>query len=167
MLKTQNKRGQHLLLLMCPVSVLPFCSRRGKENQLMSEVRTVERNMIPHRESWGWWFETSSRPLWRHCNALWLSYANGDIDLGQQCLNNGLLPGGAKPLPEPMLIYHQWSSRTFMMVNSQGIHQSLKLPSKLLTKYRSNLPGTIELIGTWQGACLRCGQTSIINMKFY
>ena len=26
-----------------------FNSRRGKENQLMSEVRTVERNMIPHR----------------------------------------------------------------------------------------------------------------------
>ena len=50
MLKTQNKRGQHLPRLMCPVSVLPFCSRRGKENQLMSEVRTVERNMIPHRE---------------------------------------------------------------------------------------------------------------------
>ena len=22
------------------------------------------------KQSWGWWFETSSRPLWRHCNAL-------------------------------------------------------------------------------------------------
>ena len=34
----------------------------------------------------------------------------GDIDLGQQ-LNigsgNGLLPDGTKPLPEPMLTYHQ------------------------------------------------------------
>ena len=20
------------------------------------------------KQSWGWWFETSSRPLWRHCN---------------------------------------------------------------------------------------------------
>ena len=49
MLKTQNKRGQHLLRMMCPVSVLPLCSRRGKENQLMSEVRIVERNMTPHR----------------------------------------------------------------------------------------------------------------------
>ena len=49
MLKIQNKRGQHLPSLICPVSVLPFCSRRGKENQLMSEVRTVERNMIPRR----------------------------------------------------------------------------------------------------------------------
>ena len=22
------------------------------------------------KQSWGWWFETPSRPLWRHCNAL-------------------------------------------------------------------------------------------------
>ena len=27
---------------------------------------------------WGWWFETPSHPLWRHCNAvLYTSYANG------------------------------------------------------------------------------------------
>ena len=26
------------------------------------------------QQSWGWWFETPSRSLWRHCNALiWLS----------------------------------------------------------------------------------------------
>ena len=22
------------------------------------------------KQSWGWWFETSSRPLWRHCNTM-------------------------------------------------------------------------------------------------
>ena len=22
-------------------------------------------------QSWGWWFETLSRPLWRHCNVIW------------------------------------------------------------------------------------------------
>ena len=22
------------------------------------------------KQSWGWWFETPSRPLWRHCNTL-------------------------------------------------------------------------------------------------
>ena len=28
------------------------------------------------KQSWGWWFETLSRPLWRHCNAfLCLPYA--------------------------------------------------------------------------------------------
>ena len=32
-----------------------------------------------------------------------------DKDLGQHWLSsgNGLLPGGTKPLPEPMLTYHQ------------------------------------------------------------
>ena len=25
------------------------------------------------KQSWGWWFETPSRPLWRHCNALEVS----------------------------------------------------------------------------------------------
>ena len=25
------------------------------------------------KQSWGWWFETPSRPLWRHCNALVMS----------------------------------------------------------------------------------------------
>ena len=23
-----------------------------------------------NKESWGWWFETPSRPLWRHCNEM-------------------------------------------------------------------------------------------------
>ena len=24
------------------------------------------------KQSWGWWFETLSRPLWRHCNENWV-----------------------------------------------------------------------------------------------
>ena len=24
------------------------------------------------KQSWGWWFETPSRPLWRHCNFVWV-----------------------------------------------------------------------------------------------
>ena len=27
------------------------------------------------KHGWGWWFETPSRPLWRHCNVLCYSYA--------------------------------------------------------------------------------------------
>ena len=26
-------------------------------------------------QSWGWWFEMSSRPLWRHCNAIRYNYS--------------------------------------------------------------------------------------------
>ena len=25
------------------------------------------------KQSWGWWFETLTRPLWRHCNDTWKS----------------------------------------------------------------------------------------------
>ena len=25
-------------------------------------------NKLLSKQSWGWWFETPSRPLWRHCN---------------------------------------------------------------------------------------------------
>ena len=31
-----------------------------------------------NKQSWGWWFETPSRQLWRHCNV------NNDIELRQQ-----------------------------------------------------------------------------------
>ena len=27
-------------------------------------------NKMLSKQSWGWWFETVSRPLWRHCNAI-------------------------------------------------------------------------------------------------
>ena len=30
------------------------------------------------KQSWGWWFETPSRPLWRHCNAISISPSLGD-----------------------------------------------------------------------------------------
>ena len=28
-----------------------------------------------NEQSWGWWFETLSRPLWRHCNDIWIQGA--------------------------------------------------------------------------------------------
>ena len=34
------------------------------------------------KQSWGWWFETLSRPLWRHCNNLYIDQT-GSIPLGQ------------------------------------------------------------------------------------
>ena len=30
-------------------------------------------NKLLSKQSWGWWFEMPSHPLWRHRNALWLS----------------------------------------------------------------------------------------------
>ena len=38
---------------------------------------------------------------------MWPSDAVGDMDLVNIGSGNGLLPDGTKPLPEPMLTYHQ------------------------------------------------------------
>ena len=34
------------------------------------------------KQSWGWWFETLSRPLWRHCNVLTCFDFNPNMDKG-------------------------------------------------------------------------------------
>ena len=81
------------------------------------------------KQRWGWWFETPSRPLWRHCNecslSCWLlglinyfawvvpnekfyviSACKGNTFQSQYEFNS-LRPSdaGAKPLPQPMLGY--------------------------------------------------------------
>ena len=52
--------------------------------------------------------------LWNYCftggsrlRLFGLVTSYGPIELGQHCSGNGLLPDGTKPLPEPMLTYHQ------------------------------------------------------------
>ena len=40
------------------------------------------------KQSWGWWFETLSRPLWRHCNVLVILYRGRTRD---------------KPFPDQMM----------------------------------------------------------------
>ena len=32
------------------------------------------------KQSWGWWFETLSRSLWRHHNALWYTWVPHNVD---------------------------------------------------------------------------------------
>ena len=78
-------------------------------------------------------------------NSLWPSNAILQqeiwVNIGS---NNGLLPDGTKPLPEPMLTGHQWSPVTFI---SGQFHkrclnrQSLKSVWKLRIKFHSNFPG--------------------------
>ena len=37
-------------------------------------------NKCLSKQSWGWWFETLSRSLWRHCN-VWIHYTTFNFDL--------------------------------------------------------------------------------------
>ena len=34
------------------------------------------------KQSWGWWFETLSRPLWRHCNTFFLTLLETELPTG-------------------------------------------------------------------------------------
>ena len=65
------------------------------------------------KQSWGWWFETPSRSLWRHCNVLYLSFPGPFIF--QSVLSNRLTMRGMvhtfmspeeRHKPQPQLI--QW-----------------------------------------------------------
>ena len=80
------------------------------------------------------------RPSWvvlkkRHLciNPLWPSDATWIcVNIGS---SNGLVPDGTKPLPEPMLTYHQQGPVAFIWVQFYKrclSHQSLKLAWKLL-----------------------------------
>ena len=56
------------------------------------------------KQSWGWWFETLSRALWRQCNDMWVNCVI--IESG-----NALLSVYNKPLHGPMRTY---SSTSFL-----------------------------------------------------
>ena len=72
------------------------------------------------KQSWGWWFGTLSRPLWRHRNEYSASSIrrvklNVRLNALSMLLHiNSLWPDGTKPLPEPMLTDHQWSPVAFI-----------------------------------------------------
>ena len=48
------------------------------------------------KQSWGWWFETLPRPLWRDCNVLWQNVREHDILWGDKRMyrNAAIPPGG-------------------------------------------------------------------------
>ena len=59
------------------------------------------------KQWWGWWLETLSRPLWRHCNAVVLFCGGGDATISCQWnhrihlpIFSGLLQN--RPLPYPV-----------------------------------------------------------------
>ena len=39
------------------------------------------------KQWWGWWFETLSRPLWRHCNGMWVIQWCSQVTLTINMLN--------------------------------------------------------------------------------
>ena len=46
---------------------------------MFSLVCALNKRLSKH--SWGWWFETPSRPLWSHCNAMSIIYVKCSVSL--------------------------------------------------------------------------------------
>ena len=87
------------------------------------------------KQSWGWWFETPPRPLWRHCNGNcemsqrrgWTCHQSGLVQLGTQAywqstdpllsINTVELDYGIMPKDDGMLPVGQ---RQIMMTSSNG-----------------------------------------------
>ena len=86
-------------------------------------------------------------------NSLWLNdTVYGDTDLGQHWRRycNGSLPAGTKPLPWPMLTYHQQGPVIFIwwqIHKRYNSHQSVKLAGKNDLEFHLHLSAANEL---WQ-----------------
>ena len=69
------------LLALCagnsPVTVLPH---QGQWSGALMFSLICALNKRLNKQSWGWWFETPSRSLWRHCNdhQTFISYTSED-----------------------------------------------------------------------------------------
>ena len=50
------------------------------------------------KQSWGWWFETLSRPLWRHCNGPPVWSLHWSLTIGYAWAHLGPGPQGASSL---------------------------------------------------------------------
>ena len=67
-------------------ALLPICAGNSPVIGEYPAQRTVTRsfavffdlrlNKRLSKQWWGWWFETPSRPLWRHCNAFFIYVFN-------------------------------------------------------------------------------------------
>ena len=65
------------------------------------------------KQSWGWWFETPSRPLWRHRNGIWL-FAQVPRHFADQS-------GGSKPnYPLSILVNQVYGIRIYIEHYEKG-----------------------------------------------
>ena len=84
----RNLRWQHLMMTSSNIFRVTghLCAGNSRATGEFPAQRSVTRrfevffdlrlNKRFSKQSWGWWFETHSRPLWRHCNVA-VKYING------------------------------------------------------------------------------------------
>ena len=100
-------------------ALLAICARNSPVSGELPAQRPVTRsfgvffdlrvNTRLSKQWWGWWFETLSRPLWRHSYAVWPS----------DCLV------GTKPLLGPMLICCQLNPQEYIAITLHSMYNHL------------------------------------------
>ena len=94
------------VIIQCDFEMIRFCITY----LFCSVIQSICCTRLPHSASEVSWMDkmvcntvTSQRARRHMSTEIW-------VNMGS---SNGLLPGGTKPLPEPMLTYHQWGPKTF------------------------------------------------------
>ena len=84
------------------------------------------------KRSWGWWFETPSRPLWRHCNVKTVSKRSV---LGWILQSIIVMPGNIVQYVNKCLLAILWFFFFFYAVNKNVCSRSLNSLRFWCTKY--------------------------------
>ena len=77
------------------------------------------------KQSWCWWFETLSRPLWRHCNG---SYCNSAA-LDTQTMNSQRYETHLDSLPSAVKNHIHYHDVTLTLSDLTGCHVQLAILS--------------------------------------
>ena len=78
-----------------------------------------------NKQSWGWWFETLSHPLWRHCNVY--LYGIGLITL---CRNRELWSLHCKLWERVETVSMQYCSRKYLVKNNFRVKSFRRINNK-------------------------------------
>ena len=72
------------------------------------------------KQSWGWWFETLSRPLWRHCNEKEHTYSAPSTLFG----NTLKLKRNGRHFADVILLYEIWLDFHWNMLQESSKQKS-------------------------------------------
>ena len=100
------------------------------------------------KQSWGWWFETPSRSLWRHCTDLSLSECYKFIkeDILKACRKLACVKGpcillGPSALPPPAILAATWAWARDSILSGQkrAIVRVIRAPNHNRVKNRKKV----------------------------
>ena len=82
------------------------------------------------KQSWGWWFGTLPRPLWRHCN--------GNI----VCITDTL--SGASLVPRKRLVFRTFD--VFFVIRPNDLLQKIAVPSFAMPRHSCDVTSMIYIM---------------------